>query len=1752
MAAAELKLNVTLDLVFFRQQLQKLTNIAQSEFAPQLKIKFDRTSITKELQLLDRSLSGKKYTLEINTIGLDLAIKKARELQQILSQPQGQSTRASALQGVLGKQSGKNIINAADVKNLYSAAIKAGVEGLSGNINQTRTNLERELKAAFGGASDQALKGLINGLLKGEGELKTASASLGKAVEDGLKNALEIRSPSKRTQRIGQQTADGFWLGLVSNLVKGERTAATAIRSAVNNAFKQGLADVKITGNFLVEWERGLAESTRKAVGGAIVKALRDGLQSGVTGGISAPFQGAGLVATGGAFSAGATAGLGKSGMAAIGALASGGLDAGLAGRVTDAMSQVSHAVVINGVEAAVITAAGVGAVAGTAAFISGASGSLITQGIESVSKSVVAKGALSAWEFAKFLRDKGTADIAGLADGSTRAQFQEVTRQLLLSAMGSAQSGAKALGKETGRGIVTGGRNAASGIASGWSAGSSGRQQVYQKTLDFFTDILIKGAVDLQGLPDGTTIRALKQAMVGLTAAMEISAVHIQAVGDVDRKLLRDTVRPQGERVGGQRLLPAIGQSSAGIRQQYRPPNVVPAGGFPTNGPVPVGGFPSSGPAQLSAFQRIFRKAAAPAAAYSNFGYGGFGGGGSAGGGGGFGGFGGFGGGGPYGGVGYGGFGGGGTGPGRATPPMPPGGGGSFAGAGSALSSLGSIRLPGSGSIRELTAEFANATKQVLLFGTAYKALAFAQAFPGQVMEAVGSLQSYRNSLKAITPSSKEFETSNQYILDLVDKFNIPIDSARSGFVKLYASMAPTGFSGNEIRDLFGGISKAAATFGMSADKVDRVTYAFAQMASKGQVMSEELKGQLGDVLPGALGIFAEAAGFKGEDAITKFSKALEDGAYKGDAMVQLLKNVTVGLNKEFGPGAEGAARTLQGVMTRMANSVKSFYETFEPVAINFANKVVVPLTSGIKTITDGFNAFLAGTAAKTTGGGILAQELTRLQPIFNGIAKNIQQVIPILSQFGQIALTVANTLLTFASNPIVGYLARVYAVALPLSLLFNTFSGIIQRVVGAMAPLNLSLALGAQRFTLYRTAMQLTGLSAIRLTGILRGGLAGAINFTVLALRTLAMPVILFGISALIERFMMLKGAVDGVRQSTQQMLGSISSMANSGDIGGLKNLNADIKNQIKTFKELQQYTTGGALGPKSRLTKGAAKKFEEIGLGGFVSKDIFGKQYVSDFLNASQLIEAKLAGLQKQSAGVQAKVPLASKIAAQMAKQTAAQPTPAGVAPIPEGDGSGDSKKKKDKKERESQAAQLQLALDLSKEQFALDLQMINARLSENVLEQNRLEAAKELLDLHYQIKAVRLEDIPEQEKQLKIATLENNMNKVRVETNAKMQLALREETKAIEKNLQTASDGYRQEAVDQARYYQLLSQGINPELAKKFIAIENTFGEQKKLLDVQLKSAQAELNMAEATAEILSLKRDITPTEKKNLEASLERIAKLREEIRLKQVLAGEIPAQVTGAKDAATQIQAPAPISATLSEGLDAAQKKLQDLTDTGKLLVGTAGAIGDAFGNAFKGIMDGSMTAQQAFASLFQNVANYFTDMVAQMIAEWLKAQLIKGFMNILGLAIPGFGAAGAAAGSSFDMGAGINATGLSTFNPGNGFQYANGGVVQGGFRAFASGGIVTGPTLGLVGEGRYNEAVIPLPDGKSVPVDLGGAGGGGQITSNIVVNVNSDGQSQSQQSGTGNAELGKKIEGAVKQVIVGELRPGGLLAGRR
>jgi hypothetical protein len=73
----------------------------------------------------------------------------------------------------------------------------------------------------------------------------------------------------------------------------------------------------------------------------------------------------------------------------------------------------------------------------------------------------------------------------------------------------------------------------------------------------------------------------------------------------------------------------------------------------------------------------------------------------------------------------------------------------------------------------------------------------------------------------------------------------------------------------------------------------------------------------------------------------------------------------------------------------------------------------------------------------------------------------------------------------------------------------------------------------------------------------------------------------------------------------------------------------------------------------------------------------------------------------------------------------------------------------------------------------------------------------------------------------------------------------------------------------------------------------------------------------------------------------------------------------------------------------------------------------------------------------------------------------------------------------------------GVNEGGLGELVPVKGF--ATGGVVEGlgrmtPVRGYATGGpIVNEPHVALIGEGQYNEAVVPLPDGRSIPVQMTG-----------------------------------------------------------
>ena len=112
---------------------------------------------------------------------------------------------------------------------------------------------------------------------------------------------------------------------------------------------------------------------------------------------------------------------------------------------------------------------------------------------------------------------------------------------------------------------------------------------------------------------------------------------------------------------------------------------------------------------------------------------------------------------------------------------------------------------------------------------------------------------------------------------------------------------------------------------------------------------------------------------------------------------------------------------------------------------------------------------------------------------------------------------------------------------------------------------------------------------------------------------------------------------------------------------------------------------------------------------------------------------------------------------------------------------------------------------------------------------------------------------------------------------------------------------------------------------------------------------------------------------------------------------------------------------------------------------------------------------------------------------------------------------------------------------------------FANGGVVKGGFREYAKGGIARSPHIGVIGEGKHNEAIVPLPDGKSIPIDFPKGAMGAMQNNNVGVTVNIDnegGASTDVESDRRDAaNLGIQIADLVQQKLLEEKRIGGILS---
>lgn len=132
------------------------------------------------------------------------------------------------------------------------------------------------------------------------------------------------------------------------------------------------------------------------------------------------------------------------------------------------------------------------------------------------------------------------------------------------------------------------------------------------------------------------------------------------------------------------------------------------------------------------------------------------------------------------------------------------------------------------------------------------------------------------------------------------------------------FAAGQGTSLSG-QLNQIYTGFSKAGAALALSSDDMQGIFLALGQSMSKGKVQAEELRGQIGERLPGAFQIAAKAMGM----STAELDKFMADGKLLTD---DLLPKMAQALEEKYGRAAESAADTVQGSINRLSTAWTDF----------------------------------------------------------------------------------------------------------------------------------------------------------------------------------------------------------------------------------------------------------------------------------------------------------------------------------------------------------------------------------------------------------------------------------------------------------------------------------------------------------------------------------------------------------------------------------------------------------------------------------------------------------------------------------------------------------------------------------------------------------------------------------------------------------------------------------------------------------
>ena len=241
-------------------------------------------------------------------------------------------------------------------------------------------------------------------------------------------------------------------------------------------------------------------------------------------------------------------------------------------------------------------------------------------------------------------------------------------------------------------------------------------------------------------------------------------------------------------------------------------------------------------------------------------------------------------------------------------------------------------------------------------LIGGGIGAAMDATKFAGESATYAATIQKLRIALQGVTKDQQTFEYGLNVISRVSKELNVPIAESTKQFTTLSASVLGAGGTIQDAELVFEGVSNAIKATGGSADDVQSAIRAMSQIFGKGKVSAEELQGQLGERLAGAVVKFAEANG----SSLQKLQKDLRDGTVGLDQVIKFAEKLNIDFAETAKEVANSSADAGARLKVQMDDLKLAVGEAVLPIGAAF-QKAFADIAKGILE-NQGLMDFLAG----------------------------------------------------------------------------------------------------------------------------------------------------------------------------------------------------------------------------------------------------------------------------------------------------------------------------------------------------------------------------------------------------------------------------------------------------------------------------------------------------------------------------------------------------------------------------------------------------------------------------------------------------------------------------------------------------------------------------------------------------------------------------------------------------------------------